>query len=100
MANVEILISTTLQDLNGNKTPQQVYADAVDTVTLAQLVTAVNAHRTPLGLLTDAPLLESTGRISPIDGGKLKIVPAPKAIILNALSTYPHNRQTKPASSN
>src|SRR5258708_13719480 len=100
MANVEILISTTLQDLNGNKTPQQVYGDVVDTVPLAQLVTAGKANRTARDLVTDALLLESTVSISAIDGGTLKFVAGPNAIIGNALFTYPKTGQANRSYSN
>jgi len=100
MANVELLISTTIRDLNGVAAPQQVYADAVDTVTLAQLVTAVNAYRTALDLVTDGLLEASTVSIEAIDGGTLKFVAGPNPIIANALFTYPKTGQVNRSYSN
>lgn len=93
MANAELLISTVLKDLNGNSTPQQAYADAADTVTLAQLITAVQAYQALLDPVTDALLVKVSVSVNvPLAGG-LKGTAGPNPIIAGALFTYPKTGQ-------
>lgn len=85
MANLDLLISTLLTDLDSADTPQQVYAQVADTVTLAQLVTAIQAYQSVLDNVTDALLSNSKVTITiPIVSG-LKSTPGPNPIIKGAI---------------
>lgn len=101
MANVELQFSTVVKDINGNTTPQQVYCDAADTVTLAQLVTAVLAYLTVLDAVIDPLIVQATAKVNiDISGATLKGTVGPNPIIANALFTYPKTGQLNRSFSN
>lgn len=74
MAVVPLHFSATFQDGLTRRKSTDVYANLVDTTTLAQLATALGTWLTDIDAITDGAIVESHVSVNPARPGGLKVI--------------------------